>query len=112
MTGGVAWDIEHFEIQPEFREREAVTVREPVRERGDAFARRAINRDGVNFKNISHPTHVIAVMVGAEDRYRREASFFQRRQHRRSIAGIDNGHMTRRCTADQPDIVVLEGAGV
>jgi hypothetical protein len=64
------------------------------------------------FEYVLHAAHVVAVMVGAEDGRGLQALFFQRRQHRIGIAGVDDGHAVRGFPADQPDIVVLESADV
>ena len=112
VPGGVARDIEHVEFEAEFGNTNMIAILEPVREGGDALARRAVHRDGIMFQNIRHAAHVIAVMVGAEDGGGREALFFQRRQHRIGVAGVDNGHPVRGFPADQPYIVVGEGADV
>jgi len=55
---------------------------------------------------------VVAVMVGTEDGGGREALFCQCVEHRRGVAGVDDGYPVWRIAANQPDVVVLEGADV
>ena len=112
MAGGMAGYIEHVEFQPECIETYMIAAVQALGQGRNAFLRRAVHRHVVMRQQFLHAADMVAVMVGAEDGGGREALLCQRVEHRRGIAGVDNGHPVRQIATDQPDIVVLEGADV
>ena len=112
MAGGMAGHIEHVELESERVEADAIAAVQAMGQCRDMFLRRAIHRHVVMRQQFLHAADMVAVMVGTEDGGGREALFCQCVEHRRGVAGVDDGHPVRRIATDQPDIVVLEGADV
>src|SRR3989344_1844312 len=112
MAGGMAGYIEHVELESERVEADAIAAVQAMGQCRDMFLRRAIHRHVVMRQQFLHAADMVAVMVGAKDGGGREALFCQCVEHRRGVAGVDDGYPVRQTATDQPDIVVLEGADV
>ena len=80
-----------------------------MRDCRDGFACRAVHRYRIVVDELGYAAHVIAVVMCAQDRYRRQPQPCKGRAHRRGFAWIDDCHAVARVAADQPDVVVLEG---
>lgn len=104
---GMAWNREHVEAHPQFRQRDLVPFRNLSIHARDRLISGAINRDiRIGLAQFAQTTGVIGMVVGDEDGTKLQRISTQPFAHRSRITRIDHQRVISH--PQSPDIVILK----